>query len=162
MNSAKAESAASHGGSCRFCFCAMRLCHWADAVYMSLSKLEIPHRQPRQDELRHQNGGQPPTEIPVLRLVSKGVHTQNSAHRAPQQGQQKQRLFRHPPLVASCPPLVGAVHQKGGDVDERQIRQRTFSSDGHLTGGTAPPRSRRPGRRCCTPAGCCSPRSRRR
>ena len=56
-------------------------------IYMSLSKLEIPHRQPRQDELRHQNGGQPPTEIPVLRLVVEQVHAQVRPQAAPQQRQ---------------------------------------------------------------------------
>ena len=83
---------------------------------------ELPHQPAQQDHLKDQQKGEAEAEIPVLGLVAEGPHPQDTAQGAPQDGGEKQGLFRNAPPAPSGPTLVQLHDQKRGRVDRQQIQ----------------------------------------
>lgn len=72
-------------------------------------------------QLDHQNQRHAHNEIPVLCLVTEGVHADNGAHGPADDGREKEGFLRNPPAVVPCLVFVNAHEGKCQHIDSDQI-----------------------------------------
>ena len=76
----------------------------AAAVFLSNHK--VPDQPERPGDLQDQNGGETEAEVPVLRFVVEGLHTEDAAHTSAQQDGEKEGALLDTPQILFGPALV--------------------------------------------------------
>ena len=94
-----------------------------DKKFQNFLRREKPHvhKHPRRN-LAEQDRRNAEAEIPVARFVVPDTHPENGSHAAAEDGEQKERLFRHAARALHLAPrLVPAVDGEGQHIDGEQI-----------------------------------------